>query len=68
MLAVELINEETATQAMTKLFDNRLIVDQFLFNRSSFRIAPPLTITFDEIDEIVKTLIASLDQIINKKV
>lgn len=63
MLAVELINENIATDIMPKLFANRLIVDQFLFNRSSFRIAPPLTITFDEIDEIIQTLIKSLDQI-----
>lgn len=63
MLAVELINDNIATDIMPKLFANRLIVDQFLFNRSSFRIAPPLTITFDEIDEIIQTLIKSLDQI-----
>ncbi|MCD6092014.1 MAG: aspartate aminotransferase family protein [Bacteroidales bacterium] len=63
MLAVELINEESATQAMAKLFSNRLIVDQFLFNRNSFRIAPPLTITLEEVDEIIKTVIKSLDQI-----
>ncbi len=63
MLAVELINEETATQAMTKLFDNRLIVDQFLFNRNSFRIAPPLTITFEEIEEIIEIILRSLDEL-----
>lgn len=63
MLAVELINDKIATDIMPILFANHLIVDQFLFNRSSFRIAPPLTITFDEIDEIIQTLIKSLDQI-----
>lgn len=63
MLAVELLNVEIAADIMPKLFANRLIVDQFLFNRSSFRIAPPLTITFDEIDEIIETVIKSLDQI-----
>ena len=62
MLAVELINEETAAQIMPKLFQNRLIVDQFLFNSSSFRIAPPLTISFEEIDEVIETIINSLNK------
>jgi acetylornithine/succinyldiaminopimelate/putrescine aminotransferase len=65
MLAVELINEKTATDIMPKLFANRLIVDQFLFNRNSFRIAPPLTITMEEVDEIIETLITSLDALRN---
>lgn len=63
MLAVELNDDKSATEIMPVLFANRLIVDQFLFNRSSFRIAPPLTITFDEVDEIIETVIKSLDQI-----
>lgn len=63
MLAVELIDEQSATAIMPVLFTNRLIVDQFLFSRTSFRIAPPLTITLEEVDEIIKTVIISLDQI-----
>lgn len=61
MLAVELIDEESASAIMSKLFANRLIVDQFLFNRNSFRIAPPLTIAFEEIDEILKAVLKSLE-------
>jgi acetylornithine/succinyldiaminopimelate/putrescine aminotransferase len=63
MLGVELFSEEITQKVMSALFSNRLIVDQFLFNSRSFRIAPPLTITFDEIDEICKTLVKSLDHI-----
>jgi len=59
MLAVELKSEEIATEIMPKLFANRLIVDQFLFNRNSFRIAPPLIITIDEIDNIIKAILKS---------
>lgn len=66
MLAVELQNEAALPQAMAKLFSNRLIVDQFLFSNTSFRIAPPLTISFDEIDEIIETVIQSLDTINSK--
>ncbi|MBN1650731.1 MAG: aspartate aminotransferase family protein [Bacteroidales bacterium] len=65
MLAIELIDEQSATAIMPQLFANRLIVDQFLFNRTSFRIAPPLTISFDEIDEIIRSVISSLDQLSN---
>lgn len=63
MIAVDLGSEEMGVKAMKVLWENKLIVDQFLFNRSSFRIAPPLTITKEEIKEIVKTLIHSLNKI-----
>ncbi|MBN2235982.1 MAG: aminotransferase class III-fold pyridoxal phosphate-dependent enzyme, partial [Bacteroidales bacterium] len=65
MLAVELKSQEIAAKLMPILLENKLIVDQFLFNSSSFRIGPPLTITFEEIDEIIKTVLKSLDQIEN---
>ncbi len=61
MLAVELLDEESVSTIMPRLFANRLIVDQFLFNRNSFRIAPPLTITLKEIDQIIETLLNSLN-------
>ena len=63
MLAVELLNKGLAAKAMHKFFSNRLIVDQFLFNSASFRIAPPLIITTEEIDEIIETVLNSLDEI-----
>jgi 4-aminobutyrate aminotransferase-like enzyme len=63
MMAVELENEELGGKAMQILWENRLIVDQFLFNRTSFRIAPPLTITKEEISNIAQTIIKCLDQI-----
>lgn len=64
MLAIDLGSEELGGKAIKALWENRLIVDQFLFNRNSFRIAPPLTITEEEIKEIIKTVLLSLDQII----
>lgn len=63
MLAVDLGTNELGGEAMKVLWENRLIVDQFLFNRTSFRIAPPLTITKEEINVIIVTLIESLNQI-----
>lgn len=63
MLAVEVENENMMSRLMTHLFANKLIVDQFLFHRSSFRIAPPLTITEEQIDEISVQVLKSLDAV-----
>ncbi len=51
---------------LLKIFkENGLIVDQFLFNDSSFRIAPPLTITNEEIESVVKKIKFSLNKLIS---
>lgn len=63
MIAVDLGTDELAEKMMKALWENKLIADQFLFNRTSFRIAPPLTITFEEIKDINHTLINCLNQI-----
>jgi acetylornithine/succinyldiaminopimelate/putrescine aminotransferase len=61
MLAVELKPEFSIPKLVKILQQNGLIVDQFLFNNHSFRIAPPLTITYEEIDKVVEKVIKSLD-------
>jgi len=63
MLGVELKDEYDTTTMVKILKKNKLIVDQFLFNDRSFRIAPPLTITEDEIQEVVESVIKSLDEL-----
>lgn len=63
MLAVELIDENTLNLAERELFKSRLIIDRFLFDDKSFRIAPPLTITEEEIEKISQLIITCLDQI-----
>jgi acetylornithine/succinyldiaminopimelate/putrescine aminotransferase len=61
MLGVQL-GDNIAIAAVMKAFKkHHLVVDQFLFNSSSFRIAPPLTITKTEIDEALAIIIASLN-------
>jgi acetylornithine/succinyldiaminopimelate/putrescine aminotransferase len=52
MMAVDVGSEKTMQKLFPSLIENGLIVDQFLFNRSSFRIAPPLVISDEEIGEI----------------
>lgn len=63
MLGVE-INEPYKTSDLISIFlKNGLIVDQFLFNNTSFRIAPPLTISKDEIKLIVSKILLSLEEL-----
>ncbi len=60
MLAVEIKNDYSVSKLIKILQKNGLIVDQFLFNNSSFRIAPPLTITINEIHLVNDKLNTSL--------
>lgn len=63
MIGVELCPEHHVPDLLKLFQKNGLIVDQFLFNDHSFRIAPPLTITHTEIGAICKTLVLCLDQL-----
>jgi acetylornithine/succinyldiaminopimelate/putrescine aminotransferase len=66
MLGVELKNAEKANTLMNLFLDKGMIVDQFLFNQLSFRIAPPLNITVDEINTICGKIITCLDRLLDK--
>lgn len=63
MLGVEIVKPYNVSDLIYIFQNNGLIVDQFLFNESSFRIAPPLTISEDQINEIVTKIIMSLDEL-----
>lgn len=63
MIAVELVDENTMNKADREMLRSHLIIDRFLFNSTSFRIAPPLTITEIEINMISQRIMASLNQI-----
>ena len=60
MLGVELDPEIPVGNLLKHLQNNQLIVDQFLFHAHAFRIAPPLTITFDEIRKVVAMILKAL--------
>jgi len=62
MLGVEIVAPHKVSELIYIFQKNGLIVDQFLFNESSFRIAPPLTITQDEIKIISSKIIESLNE------
>lgn len=61
MLAVELKPGYDVSSFIKILQKNGIIVDQFLFNNISFRIAPPLTITTEEIRLVIKKLNTCFD-------
>jgi len=64
MLAVEIKDYILITDLMDALKKERLVVDQFLFHDKAFRIAPPLTITEDEIEISIGHLIKALNQVL----
>jgi acetylornithine/succinyldiaminopimelate/putrescine aminotransferase len=66
MLGIEVATEVKIDQLMKLFKKNRLVVDQFLFHEKAFRIAPPLTISEEEILESIQLIINSLDQVISK--
>jgi acetylornithine/N-succinyldiaminopimelate aminotransferase len=67
LLAVDLGKDESANYAVTHAPDHGIILDYFLFRPDSFRIAPPLTITDDEIYYACRQVIKLLDEMAGKK-
>ena len=63
MLAVDLHSKYKASDMVNRLKENKMIVDQFLFNDISFRIAPPLTITQNELEIVVDRVLKSLNDL-----
>jgi 4-aminobutyrate aminotransferase-like enzyme len=56
MLGVE-VNDPDIKKALTEAcLHNGLIIDWFLFQPATFRIAPPLTITYQEIEKACEKL------------
>ena len=51
MLSIDLNDEDEANKLVEKCMQDGLLLFFFLFNNSSVRISPPLTISFDEIEK-----------------
>jgi len=60
MLAVELDTFEHVEKTMYRCLDKGLITDWFLFNSNCIRIAPPLTISMEEIEWACQVILSSL--------
>ena len=63
MLGIELNNSIKAGKLLQLFLEEGIIVDQFLFNDVSFRIAPPLNISKDEIQLVNNKIIDCLNRL-----
>ncbi len=64
MMAVDLGKEEYANKIIPLLIEEGIISDYFLFNPTSFRIAPPLCISDKEIELAVFGIRRALDRLL----
>lgn len=58
--AVELESQEATVKAAANCIENGVITDWFLFNDTCLRLAPPLSISFDELQQMVDGVLKSL--------
>ena len=61
-LGVEIRDDSTRNNLTRAALNNGLIIDWYLFHPMTFRIAPPLTITDEEIDIACSRMMKSLDE------
>lgn len=61
MIALQLDNFEHVKKTIDQCIRNGVILDWFLFNSSSIRIAPPLTITHEQIIEACSIIASALE-------
>jgi acetylornithine/succinyldiaminopimelate/putrescine aminotransferase len=60
LLAIEFDSYEENKRIIDKCIENGVITDWFLFNAHSMRIAPPLTISLDEIKAACAVILAAI--------
>lgn len=63
MLGLDLKSAGQAARLVSLFVEHGLITDRFLFRPNAFRIAPPLTITDQEIDQAITRIKKSLDKL-----
>lgn len=64
LMAVDMPDPDTLDKVFSGLTENKILTDRFLFKPEAFRIAPPLTISNEEIDIAIKTIRAVLDSLL----
>jgi acetylornithine/succinyldiaminopimelate/putrescine aminotransferase len=62
MIALQLDNFAHVKKVIDRCIERGVIIDWFLFNDSSIRIAPPLTISKEQIREACQVILESLDK------
>lgn len=63
LMAIQLASYDQVLGVIHECLRNGLVTDWFLFNAEAVRIAPPLTITEDEILESCTILLAAIDKV-----
>lgn len=66
MVGVELVNPELLTPLIDKVIANGVLIDYFLFNSASFRIAPPLIINESQIRDGIAVILNALNELENQ--
>lgn len=66
-IAIEFANFATNHAVIQHCIKNGLITDWFLFAPECLRIAPPLTISFEELDNIIAILINAMNNQLNNQ-
>ena len=61
MMAVELTRRKYLKHVVGQALESGVLVDYFLFNDRSFRLAPPLVYTMKELEEAMDILVQALD-------
>lgn len=61
MMAVELKRRKYLKHVVNYTIENGAVIDYFLFNSTSFRLAPPLIISDDQIDEGCNILLEAMN-------
>lgn len=67
MMAVQLSDFDFLQDTIAHCLDNGVMIDWFLFNDSSLRIAPPLTINSDQIREACRVILEGIDVAVAKR-
>ena len=63
MIGLDTESEEIMNRLMNRFLKNGLITDRFLFRPNAFRIAPPLIITYEQIEKTINLIIKSIDSL-----
>ena len=63
LIAMHFCDPETGYQVAAELFKRNVLVAGTLTNAQTIRIEPPLVITYEQIDQVLKRLSAALDEV-----
>lgn len=66
MMAVELKRRKYLKHVVNHTIENGALIDYFLFNSTSFRLAPPLIISDEQIEEGCSILLKAMDYAVSK--